>query len=64
MGPVTITHNTYYENIAKLYLTGAVFEYDIEFSHNIARQLFDGSYFLIKQNTSVRTCHYIGKHCI
>ena len=53
IGPITITNNSMYENIAKLYLTGVVFEYNVTISHNIARQLFDASYFLIKENTTV-----------
>lgn len=53
IGPIVITQNDIYKNIARLYLTGATFEYNITISDNIARHIFDGSYFLIKANTTI-----------
>ena len=53
MGPVVITQNKMYENIARLYLAGVVFECHVTLSHNLARRLFDASYFLIKDNTTI-----------
>ena len=53
MGPVVIANNSLYENIAKLHSTGVVFEYDVDISYNVARQLFDSSYFIIKENTTI-----------
>ena len=53
IGPIVITHNCLYENVVKLHLASAVFKYYIEISHNIARQLFDNLYFLIKENTTI-----------
>ena len=53
IGPIVITHNYLYENVVKLHLASAVFKYYIEISHNIARQLFDNLYFLIKENTTI-----------
>ena len=48
-----IMHNYQYENVIKIHLARVVFEYHIDILQNIARQLFDSSYFLLKDNTTI-----------
>ena len=52
-------HNYQYENVIKIHLARVVFEYHIVLQ-NIARQLFDSSYFLLKENSQNTTITIFG----
>ena len=52
-GIVFITNNSFYKNIIKLHISAAIFEHNITIINNTARQILEGSYILITENTKL-----------
>ena len=52
-GTTFITNNSLYKNIMKLHSSGTTFEHNITITSNTARQVFDGSYILIWEDTTL-----------
>ena len=53
IGTTYITNNSLYINIIKLHLSGIALKHNITITNNTARQVYDGSYILIKENTTL-----------
>ena len=52
-GTTFITNNSLYKNIMKLHSSGTTFEHNITITSNTARQVFDDSYILIWEDTTL-----------
>ena len=52
-GNLFITNNTFYKNIIKLHMSAAIYQHNITIINNTARQILDGSYILIMEDTEL-----------
>ena len=52
-GTTNIKNNSLYKNILKLHLSSIAFEHSITITNNTARQLYDGFYIFIMENTTL-----------
>ena len=52
-GTTNIANNSLYKNIIKLHLSGIALQHNITITNNTARHIYDGSYILIIENTTL-----------
>ena len=67
-GTTFITNNSLYKIIMKLHLSTGVFQHNISITNNIARQIFYGTYIIIRENTilnvSFNTVYMVVRHTL